>query len=64
MRLPGGGQAVVPEGKIEAYCLSADHPEGRHKARVFACPPGGARAGAPDLQPPRLGPAPGAAAPP
>ena len=36
MKLPGGGQAVVPDGKIEAYCLSVEHPEGRHKARVFA----------------------------
>ncbi|PZN97489.1 MAG: hypothetical protein DCF29_22455 [Alphaproteobacteria bacterium] len=50
MKLPGGGQAVVPEGKIEAYCLSADHPEGRHKARVFASALGLTRADAPYLK--------------
>ena len=50
MRLPDGGQAVVPEGKIEAYCLSADHPEGRHKARVFASALGLTRADAPYLK--------------
>ena len=50
MRLPGGGQAVVPAGKIEAYCLSAHNPEGRHPARVFASALGLTRADAPYLK--------------
>lgn len=36
MKLPGGERAIIPEGKIELYCLDADHNTGRHKARVFA----------------------------
>lgn len=36
MRLPGGKKAVVDIGKLHGYCLSAVHPHGRHKARVFA----------------------------
>lgn len=36
MKLPGGDRAVIPEGKIERYCLDPDHETGRHKARVFA----------------------------
>jgi len=35
-RLPGGDRAFIPPGKIAGYCLSPDHGEGRHKARVFA----------------------------
>ncbi len=50
MKLPGGGQAVVPSGKIEAYCLSVEHPEGRHKARVFAAALGLTLAHAPLLK--------------
>jgi hypothetical protein len=34
-RLPNGDQAVLDIRKIEDYCLSPDHPRGRHKARVF-----------------------------
>ena len=36
MKLPGGERAVVDLGKVQDYCLSSDHPRGRHKARVFA----------------------------
>jgi hypothetical protein len=35
MKLPNGARAVVEIGKLRDYCLSAQHPEGRHKARVF-----------------------------
>jgi hypothetical protein len=36
MRLPNGERAVVDIAKLHDYCLSLDHPRGRHKARVFA----------------------------
>ena len=35
MKLPNGVRAVVDIEKLRDYCLSAQHPEGRHKARVF-----------------------------
>ena len=35
MRLPGGDRAFVDDEKLIGYCLNPDHPEGRHKARVF-----------------------------
>lgn len=35
MKLPNGKSAVVDIRKIRNYCLSAEHPRGRHKARVF-----------------------------
>ncbi|MDD5179686.1 MAG: hypothetical protein PHT15_00305 [Gallionellaceae bacterium] len=35
MKLPNGTQAVVDIEKLRDYCLNSDHPEGRHKARVF-----------------------------
>jgi hypothetical protein len=35
MRMPGGDRAVVELVKLGDYCLSAEHPRGRHKARVF-----------------------------
>ncbi len=34
-RLPHGDLAFLDIRKIEDYCLSAQHPRGRHKARVF-----------------------------
>ncbi len=34
-RIPGAAQAIVDIAKLRDYCLSMDHPEGRHKARVF-----------------------------
>jgi hypothetical protein len=35
MKLPNGDNAVVDMVKLRDYCLSLQHPEGRHKARVF-----------------------------
>lgn len=35
MKLPNGNKAVVEIAKLRDYCLSLDHPEGSHKARVF-----------------------------
>ena len=35
MKLPNGAHAVADIEKLRNYCLSAQHPEGRHKARVF-----------------------------
>lgn len=34
-KLPHGNEAIVDLGKIRDYCLSQNHPRGRHKARVF-----------------------------
>lgn len=34
-RLPNADRAVIDRRKLEHYCLSAVHPRGRHKARVF-----------------------------
>jgi hypothetical protein len=34
--LPGAERAVITEAKLRDYALSSEHPEGRHKARVFA----------------------------
>jgi hypothetical protein len=36
MRMPNAERAVVEMAKLTEYCLSPDHPRGRHKARVFA----------------------------
>ena len=36
MRLPNAEEAIVDERKLREYCLSREHPRGRHKARVFA----------------------------
>jgi hypothetical protein len=36
MLLPSGDQAIVEIAKLRDYCLSPNHPRGRHKARVFA----------------------------
>ena len=35
MKLPGGDGAFVDDEKLIGYCLNPEHPEGRHKARVF-----------------------------
>ncbi len=35
MPLPGAERAIVSLEKLRGYCLDAEHPEGRHKARVF-----------------------------
>ena len=34
-RIPHADKASVDMRKLEDYCLSTTHPEGRHKARVF-----------------------------
>ena len=36
MRLPNAERAVVDIVKLRDYCLNANHPRGRHKARLFA----------------------------
>jgi hypothetical protein len=36
MQLPNPENAVVDLKKLRDYCLSAEHPRGRHKARMFA----------------------------
>lgn len=36
MKLPNAARAVVEIEKLRDYCLSASHPRGKHKARVFA----------------------------
>ncbi len=35
VKLPNPWEAVVDVRKLRGYCLSAHHPRGRHKARVF-----------------------------
>jgi hypothetical protein len=35
MKLPNRERAIVDIEKLRDYCLSLDHPRGRHKARVF-----------------------------
>ena len=35
-KLPNPQDAVVDVRKLRDYCLSPQHPRGRHKARVFA----------------------------
>ena len=36
MRIPNGDRAVADLEKLTEYCLSPDHPRGKHKAQVFA----------------------------
>src|SRR5437660_99107 len=36
MKLPNGQRAMVDARKLLEYCLNAQHPRGRNKARVFA----------------------------
>lgn len=36
MKLPNADRAVIDIVKLQDYCLSSNHPRGRHKARVFA----------------------------
>jgi hypothetical protein len=35
-KLPNPEKAVVEMRKLRDYCLSPEHPRGKHKARVFA----------------------------
>lgn len=48
--MPNAERAVVDTRKLRDYCLSADHPRGRHKARVFQSVLGFTSAGAEDLR--------------
>ena len=35
MKLPNAQCAIIAIEKLRDYCLNADHPRGKHKARVF-----------------------------
>jgi hypothetical protein len=35
VKLPHADRAIIDMRKLVDYCLSAEHPRGRHKARVF-----------------------------
>jgi len=35
MKLPHPERAIVEIDKIISHCLNPEHPEGKHKARVF-----------------------------
>jgi hypothetical protein len=35
MKLPNPERAIVEMDKIAGYCLNPQHPDGKHKARVF-----------------------------
>jgi len=35
MKMPSGERAVINVRKIEDYCLSEEHDDGKHKARLF-----------------------------
>ena len=35
MKLPNAERAVIDIRKLRDYCLNPNHPEGKHKARVF-----------------------------
>jgi len=35
MKLPNGDRAIIDERKIVEYCLSEEHDDGKHKARLF-----------------------------
>jgi hypothetical protein len=55
MKLPNADRAIVDIVKLRDYCLSPDHPRGRHKARVFAAALGLAAADAEFLRQALLG---------
>ena len=50
MKLPNGEHAVVGLEKLTGYCLSLEHPRGRHKARVFVAALGLTMEDAPELR--------------
>lgn len=50
MTLPNGDRASVNLAKLRDYVLKPAHPQGRHKARVFASAPGWASADAERLR--------------
>jgi hypothetical protein len=50
MKLPNGDRAIVDIVKLRDYCLSQEHPRGRHKARVFVAALGMTTADADELR--------------
>lgn len=50
MKLPNGENAIVSLDRLSSYLLNPQHPEGRHKARVFASALGLTASGAADLR--------------
>ncbi len=50
MKLPNADRAFVDIAKLRDYCLSANHPRGRHKARVFVAALGLTEGDAEELQ--------------
>lgn len=50
MKMPGGDAAIVDLEKLAGYCLSPEHPRGKHKARVFAAALGFTAENANDLR--------------
>jgi len=50
VKLPNCDRAVVEIEKLRDYCLSSEHPRGRHKARVFAAALGLSAEDAEDLR--------------
>ena len=48
--MPNAERAVVDVRKLRDYCLSTEHPRGRHKARVFESVLGPKAAHAEELQ--------------
>jgi hypothetical protein len=50
MNLPNADRASVDIVKLEGYCLNAEHPEGKHKARVFQTSIGFTKSNAQELK--------------
>ena len=50
MKLPNGNRAIVDLSKLVDYCLSPEHPLGKHKARVFESALGLTQSHAAELQ--------------
>lgn len=50
MKMPNADRAFVDIAKLRDYCLSANHPRGRHKARVFVAALGLTEGDAAELQ--------------
>jgi hypothetical protein len=50
VRIPNAERAIVDVAKLSKYCLSVEHPRGRHKARDFASALGYTAADAEDLK--------------
>lgn len=49
MKLPNTDRALIQPEKLAGYCLNPDHPEGRHKERVFRSALGMTAQDAPEL---------------